>query len=755
MPDDKPNENVPDKIKKVFGWLKSVEGKDVVDELKEVFQSDPGTYAFNKAKDLLQGEGIAGELVAQVSPDITSNLSEDLAKHIRSVFSNPAVIEFSETMGSLVTEPVLSIFESYAAKEDFDPSEFARSFHGAMILLGMPKTIGSMVDIEVAGTSLGDVGKALDSVYWSLGLGFLGWQTLAPLLSAGLQPRLERHYNKLYRPKRLALSDMIYLYLIGEVEYAEIKKFIGEEGYSDKLTQTVIENSFKTLNRGELEEFYSKGQITASDVYETLIKQGYKPKHAAFLRDNITLGTEDTNKSASLSRMREAVKKGIRTRDEYRKHLASLDYSKEAIELEIELINYDMLTDRRELSISQIKSAYMQGVLTKTDVYTGLKEFTYSIDDIGILIDTWNAEKAPKILKLNQGNILSALKAGVLSKSQALARLQQLNYNAQDATVLVETALTSVKSSSMRVSLAILLEARKINAISQAEFETRLKSEGIDTNDIAILSKLATFQPTQNMTSLDIEKAFKAGVIDTNKAKVLLGETRVSASAIDLKVKTWVEENKGFKISFTPATYLLWYRQGIIQKADLTKLLTESGYTVKDVELFIKSADLAVPDDLTRSEIGDLYLSDVIEKSRAIALLTKTGLSKDEINDLIKGWDKAIENETPEPSISAYIQALRNELLTEKEFRKKLEELGYEKATIDLYVKLSTTEEKEKTQKLTKADVLSMYTKTILNKSQTLERLNDMGFSSEDAELLLKLKEPKVEEPAEPKENEE
>ncbi len=735
--------------------LQDVLGEDFVSDAGRFFSGGGATSSVSIQQKLHEGT-TSQDIQKMIEEGISiDEISKTISSYIRKIYGNQYVKEAAETMGAFVTEPILSIFESYAAKEDFDPLEFARAFHGSMILLGMPKTIGHLTDITIAGTSLGKIGESMDSVYWSLGLGFLGWQTLAPLLSAGLQPRLERHYNKMYRPKRLALSDMIYLYLIGEVEYTEIKKFIAEEGYPDKLTQTVIENSFKTLNRGELEEFYAKGQITATDVYETLIKQGYKPKHAAFLRDNITLGTEDTNKSASLSKMRDAVKKGLRTRNEFRVYLASMDYSHSAIELEMELINYDLDMDNRELSVSQIKSAYIQGVLTKTDVQTGLKEYGYTTDDTNILVQTWDNERKPKILKLNQGNILSALKAGVLSKSQALARLQQLNYNAQDATVLVETALTSVKSSSMRVSLAILLEARKINAISQAEFETRLKSEGIDTNDITILSKLATFQPTQNMTSLDIEKAFKAGVIDTNKAKVLLGETRVSASAIDLKVKTWVEENKGFKISFTPATYLLWYRQGIIQKADLTKLLTESGYTVKDVELFIKSADLAVPDDLTRSEIGDLYLSDVIERSRAIALLKKTGLSQDEINDLIKGWDKAIENETPEPSISAYIQALRNELLTEKEFRKKLEELGYEKATIDLYVKLSTTEEKEKTQKLTKADVLSMYTKTILNKSQTLERLNDMGFSSEDAELLLKLKEPKVEEPAEPKENEE
>jgi hypothetical protein len=742
MPPPPGREDIPERIKRLFSFFSSDNAKEAIEFIQKASEKNPVEYAASEISALLTGNSPMATLIEQNSPINTDSISRELAKQINSVFSNRGAIEFSETMGAIITEPIISILESYAGKENIDPMEFARSFHGAMILLNMPKAISSIVDIEIAGTKLSNMGDSIEAVYWSLGMGFLGWQTLAPLLTAGLQPNLERYYNAKFHPKRLTLNDMIYLYLVGDIPIAKLNRFIEEEGYPLELTPHIIGNSFRTLNRGELEELYSLGKISKEDIYNQFIKQGYRPAHAAYFRDIVIKGSASEDKEISISKLREAYKKGLRTGSEFRDALELLGYSKEAINLEVELLNYDKLQNRRELSISQLKSAYINKIITKTEVLKELGELGYTLGDVNTLTLTWDAEKKPRVLKLNQGSIIAALNAGVINKSQALARLTELGYLSSEADILVRTAQSSVSKKGFSLSLPMLMQARKINAIGQAEFETWLKVEGLDSDDIKVINALVRFEPTAEITVNNVERALKADVITETQAKEHLQRLGQNRDLIDLNIKTWLAERTTVTPKLTIGTLLLYYRQSILTKPELRRKLEEYGYDDNDIELLLKSADLVLPDDLTRSEIKDLYFTDVIDKTRALTLLKETGLETEKAELLIKEYDVELEKELPVPSIAAYIEALRNDIIKETEFKKKLGELGYDKSAIDLYLKLSKTETKESTKDLSKTDILNAYLKEIFTKAQALERLVKIGYAEADAEILVKLKEP-------------
>ncbi|KKL20720.1 hypothetical protein LCGC14_2452630, partial [marine sediment metagenome] len=214
---------------------------------------------------------------------VLDDLSRQAADVIANIFEHPVASEVVETMGAVITEPVITLFEKYAAQDDPDPHEFARAFHGFMIGLNLTAGIADTTLEMISGGQVEGVGRMIESMYWSLGLGFLGWQTLAPLLGSGLQPPLERHYQKLYRNQRFSASEMRDLYALGEISKQALTEGAATEGWRDQDIDQWIKLAFRTLNQGETFKAYNQGLMDEAEAIKRLRSLGYDPKDIPLL----------------------------------------------------------------------------------------------------------------------------------------------------------------------------------------------------------------------------------------------------------------------------------------------------------------------------------------------------------------------------------------------------------------------------------------------------------------------------------------
>ena len=117
--------------------------------------------------------------------------------------------------------------------------------------------------------------------------------------------------------------------------------------------------------------------------------------------------------------------------------------------------------------------------------------------------------------------------------------------------------------------------------------------------------------------------------------------------------------------------------------------------------------------------------------------LKRLGLNQENAQDLVKAWGVMVGYTTPSASISQLIQAYQNDILTEQEFVKALQDKGYPQPTIEFYIKLANGPSIEVTRELTKADILGLFADEIITKENALERLINLGYSPDDSELLL------------------
>ena len=718
----------PEELGKAVGNISGDDLSDIIETMAKLL-IDPAILT-----ELVAGKIHTGDLSTKIRVAITDTLDD------------PNVRELAESIGSLITTPFVSIMEEYASHEDISGIEFASAFHGTTSLLTLVGMFVSLLETQVLGFKLGPISSAFNSLYWNLGLGFLGWQTLAPLLSAGLQPKLTRHYNKLYAPNQLPLDYYIYQYYSGEITSGQLIDKGREQGWSSGNVENIVRWGYRTLTRSDMKDLYSTGVMSISEISDELLKQGFNPRHVPSLTKFIINETVEEGRLPSLSLARKAYKEGLYNTQQFISILDGLGYGQQAINLEIALAQQELLQQAKELTISQVKQAYAVGEISEQDVRLYLASEDYNTSQIDILVNTWSAAKKPKILKLNKGTITSALVKGVIDVGEASARLGELGYTTDLAQIIIDTALSGGGVSGHVIPISKLLQAYSIGAITQIELEKRLRGRNVSESDIQIYIDVANHQDVKELSEVDIKNAYLYGAIDESKTRDNLSKIHYESDNIEFLVQAWNRQKETFKIRLTPGLAILYYRQGLISSDELRRKLIELGFSDSDAELMVQSADLAYPRELTNNEIQDLYFTGVINDDKATTLLQQTGLDAVNAQLVIQSWQKALANIRPQPTVSQFLAAFRDELLTENELVQKLRDKGYDDKAIAFYVRLAKEKEIEVTKSLTKADILGLYEDDLLTYDESLTRLIDQGYSAEDSELLLARRKPEIRE---------
>lgn len=722
------------------GLLEQVKGWVEDDNLDIDF-----TVLWDRAFNWLTTDGIADIIKITPSADIEGSASEVVRAYIAQFMTDKNVREATEIFGSLISEPFVSLFESYATGDDVDGKEFASAFHGLSILVTLPEFVAKLLHGSVVGTVIGNFGDVFKSMYWNMGLGFLGWQTLAPLLSTGLQPNLERHYNRKFSNKRFTLQDLIYLYNAGEVTASSVIKAGRDEGWRLSDIQTVMDLSYHTVTRSDMQMLYQRGVMTKNDIIQELARSSTNPKYIPAIVQEIINSAISDEKLPSLSTLRKAFKEGYYSESELSTLLGKLGYGTEAINLEIALLKSDMIATQRELTLSQIREAFRVGTITITELTYYLHELGYSSSHTNFIIETWQAAKLPKILQLNKGTIVQALKAGVINEVEARIKLAAIGYRITDQNIIIRTALQTSSGVGHTLSVSTLNKAYVIGALSRDEYVNRLKVLQISNADIQIYLAINDYTRDIQLNENAIRDAYLYEAIDKGRASALLSELGYDNNEISIQITTWDNQRSEFGVKISPANLLLFRRQMVIDDNQLRAYLTAFGFSNADINLYVQSANKAFPRTLQQNDIEELFYSNVIDTNKAKELLEKTGLSLVDADLLIKGWTALLGSSLPQPSTSQYISAYRRGVINESELHTKLNALGYGGDAIEFYIRYANEVQTDEVKELTKSDILSLYNKQIIMYADALERLTKLGYSVDDAELLIRAKLPDIE----------
>lgn len=588
-----------------------------------------------------------------------------LESKIEAAFSDPATRAFTEFVGTIITDPVVTLFETYAADPDPDPHAFARSFHG--IASGLPWAAGALDSVLslILGRRAPQPGKHVMALYWGLGLGFLGWQTLAPLLSSGLQPNLARHYLRLYRPSRFSPSQVSDLFALGERSATEVREYLRDQGWRDEDINLWIKLSYRTLSEGVLWDLYETGELSKSEMDQRLRVLGYDPDDLPLLYRSHEPEEKEESKRFLISTVKSAFRDGRMSEAEFRQILTEQNYDPQVIDLLVVELTLAREEQEKILSEGNIKLLYNQRVIGRDEAIHYLTEVPYPPDIAANLVEAWDRAAMPKAARINRSTILEGFTDGVLSRGEALGLLK------------TETGLDDQ-------------QAELVLKIEEAGRPEPVEQAGVAAASLTMLSNwviagLITRAELEDRAELD-----RYAEEDKERIVALMFAVEPEAlAAIDLPIPLLEEA----------------YVFGVIDRQDLTDRLTARGIADEDVEIQIRTLELAFPD---------------VFGERPLVLMRH-------------------------PSVASMQLALQRGLISEAEFGDKLTAQGYTQDAVDIFTFNAQYQLPAEPRKPPTGTLVSWLREGIIGRQEFIRRMTEAGYLSTDVDLYLAAESPAIE----------
>jgi hypothetical protein len=594
----------------------------------------------------------------KVGADFGSDPQGFLQDMLHKFGSSDATQGFAEFVGTIITEPVVSLLEKYATEENPDPHAMARSFHG--IASGLPWAAEMMDSIlkAAAGEHAPSVGRHVMSLYWGLGLGFLGWQTLAPLLSSGLQPNLERYYNRLYRPTRFTPAQVTDLFALGDWSADKVRTYLQDQGWRDEDIETYLRLSYRSLGEGVLWDLFDKGQISKAEMDKRLRGLGYNPADIPLV--HLSHEKDDVAEAGRflISTVKSALRDGRMGEEEFRQILTDMKYAVREIDLIIEEINLDRQQQARDVTLSNVRTLYSNRVIGRDEAVKYLTDIDYSPDLAGKLVQAWDNEDLPKPARINKSTILEAFTKGVFTRDEAKTALQQeAGYNANQSELLVKIEETPfperVKPPEVKgLTLSLMADFVQLGLVTRGDIEARAELDRYTPEDKEKLVTLLFSQTPQDLSALEIspatlEDAYLFGLITRDQLLTRFTARGMPPEDAELEVKTFELANPQVFGEFVPqllrrpsvGDIQLAFQRKLIDEAGFRQRLQALGYNEDAVTIFLFNAQYQAPvkpKELTKADLLGLYGDKIISRAEAERRLLALGYLAPDVELLLQ-----------------------------------------------------------------------------------------------------------------------
>ena len=184
------------------------------------------------------------------------------------------------------------------------------------------------------------------------------------------------------------------------------------------------------------------------------------------------------------------------------------------------------------------------------------------------------------------------------------------------------------------------------------------------------------------------------------------------------------------------------YELQVISEKDVYEFYRKLGYSPDHAKAL---TEYTILDTLTSErnsvikEIEKCYKDGLIDKNDAIDMLSQLKVNKPTIDLLIQAWELSEQREYVNMLTESVHDRFRNGVITELQARQELTALGLKGRQIETYITKWKIEKSKLTKTLTVTQISSAYKLNIISFEQALDRLVALGYTREDAEIILKL----------------
>ncbi len=255
---------------------------------------------------------------------------------------------------------------------------------------------------------------------------------------------------------------------------------------------------------------------------------------------------------------------------------------------------------------------------------------------------------------------------------------------------------------------------------------------------------------SRDLTRANIEKAFKQGRLARAEAifaLVELGYTEDEADFLvaNIEVDLWNTASDAAEASVrevTQSTVLRAYRDRILPRGEAESMLAALGYTADGVELVLSVQDFENANELTtlRTKVVEQsFKRGQIGGDEARAQLAGAGVGIDRADLIVQRWEVQFAEKDRELSQSQLERAMEKGIIDEATYVDRVVALGYSAEDARILLGLADRLEDDGARQVSVSTITGAYKRDIVSRETTRARLVDAGFTAEDAELQLRI----------------
>jgi len=352
---------------------------------------------------------------------------------------------------------------------------------------------------------------------WAYGLGWLSWMGTGELLRKAISEPIRKKLRKYFKLEELSESALRRCVILGIISIDDYAKEMENRGYPREEVERLIQSLKDDLVGDVAQKMVRLGLIDESVIIERL-------KELAVPESDARRIVKSFYKEPSLSILIKSFKARRIDEAALRYWLKLHGYSDEAIDLIIDSAKEERIEKDKELTKSDILNLYRWGIIKEQDAINLLVELGYEEIEARWLIDLVKARIAiarrDKGRDLSKSDILTAFRLGVLSEMEAKSLLLALGYDDTEVRILLDIQKKRMekepKERRRELAKSDIVKAFRLGIISKEDAENYLRQLGFKDEEIKVLIEMAEVlsEERRTLTVSQLGRAFREGIID-------------------------------------------------------------------------------------------------------------------------------------------------------------------------------------------------------------------------------------------------
>lgn len=501
--------------------------------------TSPSAQAISVMLSRITGKSVPPEAFAlhRDHADMMRDPAKYIEGAIQDLANSPALTIPEDLLGTIVYDFIIAPMEKQLELSIYDPKAFQIRVHGVLTAVMIT---GHIISLAAEITGLGQiqsVAQMFSDLYRNLGFESISAGILEPIFAVGVKFAGERYYNKKFRPRRFAGSDLMQAYFH---KLIDVNTFIEEmrvAGYREEDIPRAIDIAQTRPSVSNLINAFNIGMISDVEAVNEITLRGYSLEDARWL---IEMALEQHTFDAAqqvITTAQRVARKQIVSLDKYRSILAAAHYPPERVELEVATLALDMELTKKELSTTQVKDAFDHNLITEIEAIHYLQQANIDLAAITLMLQTWKADARPKVKELNEATISQAYISGLLTRSQAADKLKSVGYSDADANFLLQLAERRTTPGGRQLTEGMIVTGMLTEMLTRDEAFAKLQEIGfsdVDADFILRASMIVGAQMNRLLPDSTVVKLVKLGFMDPYEALARLMQTGFSENDAEL-----------------------------------------------------------------------------------------------------------------------------------------------------------------------------------------------------------------------------